>query len=266
MNSGEFTGRYHDAWVSKRFVTPLRHVKKESQLIIRGRRFPYPEQLTLFVYINGELIYTAVNPSEKFTISVLIPPMFRGELEIAASDVFVPKEKGINDDVRRLSFLLDEIIIPGMADLMEPYLHLFDFKPSKNVYFLEDEVWDYLSFLLDENYKIPDKDMLQPMINEEWWERIGSHPSSSVQGTVYDKFSGRPLTSAEVQLLNNEKQLIRKTRVDHNGCYQFNVNQLEPGQYTVVGRSQKYGEQEIKFIADGYGKTLHIPMLPLPEV
>lgn len=261
VNNEEFTGRYHDGWVSKRFVVPLRNVKKESSLILSGRRLPYPEKLTLFVYVNGELIHQEINPGGQFTVTAAIPPTIRGNLEIVASDVFVPKEKGMNEDERKLSFLLDEIMVPGLPDLMEPYAGLFDFKPSKKVYFLEEEVWDSLSFLLADTYKVPDRAMLNPLQEREWWEKIQPSPPAFIRGTVYDKFSGYDLQKAEVQLLDNEKKLIMQTSVDVRGHYEFHG--LASGEFIVAGKAENYGEQEIKVQIEGYGKTIHIPMLPI---
>lgn len=92
--SEEFTGRYHDGWVSRRFVAPLRRVKKESVAIIKARRFPYPETLTLSVYVNGERVLVKKDPAGSFTMKVPIPPVRKGRLEILADQTFVPKEKG----------------------------------------------------------------------------------------------------------------------------------------------------------------------------
>ncbi|GAX91993.1 carboxypeptidase-like regulatory domain-containing protein [Effusibacillus lacus] len=261
MNNEEFTGRYHDGWVSRRFVLPLRNIKKESSLTIEGRRLPYPEKLDLSIYVNGQLIHQASNLGGQFSIRAEIPPLFRGNLEIVASDTFVPKEKGINEDERKLSFLLDEIIVPGLPDLMEPYVNIFSFKPSKKVYFLEEEVWDELSFLLADTYKIPDKEMLEPLKGGEWWGKIQPLPSSSLKGTVYDKFSGQPLEKAEVQIFDRDQNLIMEIPVHHTGDYEFNG--LAPGEYMVKGTSKTYGDQEIRVQVAGYGKLIHIPMLPL---
>ncbi|UFJ42540.1 carboxypeptidase-like regulatory domain-containing protein [Brevibacillus humidisoli] len=261
MIDDEFTGRYQDGWVSRRFVLPLRHIKKESPLIIHGRRFPYPKKLTISVYVNGTLIQQAVNPDSKFTIRAVVPPMIRGTLEIVASDYFVPKEKGINEDVRKLCFYLDEVLVPGLPDLMEPYVHLFDFKPSKKVYFLDDDVWDLVSYMLSDNYKIPFRKMMNPLKETEWWESVKPVADTSIQGTVYHKFSGLPLQEGEVQLLDGDKQLVMQTVIDDKGTYSF--KEVVPGDYLICGSATAYGEQQIRIRKDNYGKVIHIPMLPL---
>lgn len=244
MTDLEFTGRYPDEWVSKRFVMPLRHIKKESPLTIYGRRHMFPENLTLFIKVNGKVIHEAIKPVGEFAITVMIPPMIRGKLEIIASDVFIPKEKGLNEDVRELAFLLDEVVVPGLPDLMEPYHHLFDFTPSKKVIFLEDELWDTLTFLLADSYKVPDKEMLRPLKEPEWWEKLQPPASSYLRGVVYDKFSGASIQQAEVQLCNENKQLIAETSVDDHGNYEFHG--LADGQYLVAGKSDPYGDQQIR--------------------
>ncbi|MFC4768602.1 carboxypeptidase-like regulatory domain-containing protein [Effusibacillus consociatus] len=259
MSDEEFTGKYLDGWVSKRFVVPIRDIKKESLLIIRGRRSHYLEQLTINVYLNGKLVHENNYPVGPFTISLEIPPMEQWELEIVASDVFVPKDKGFDEDVRQLSFLLDEFSIPSLGDRMASYAHIFDFKLSKKVHFLE--VWDRLSSLLPEKYKIPDKGMLSPLKEVEWWNEIQPRPSSFIRGTVYDKFSGLSLQKAAVQLFNSERKLIKDTSINHEGHYEFDG--LGSGDYVVLGKSENYGDQEIKIHIDGYGKAVNIPMLPM---
>lgn len=261
MSEEEFTGRYQDGWVSRRFVLPLRNIKKESPLIIHGRRFPYPEKLTIYIYVNGKLIHKAVNPDSQFTITTTIQPMYKGNLEIVASDYFVPKEKRINQDVRKLTFYLDDVIVPGLPDLMEPYLDLFDFKPTKKVYFLDDEVWDLISFLVNDKYKVPHRSMLNPIKEGEWWENVEPPVATSIEGTVYDKFSGYPLKQADVKLLDGDKKLVMETTVDDQGYYRF--EDVKPGAYFVTGTSQVYGEQQVGVHKDKHGKIIHIQLQPL---
>lgn len=261
MNDEEFTGRYHDGWVSKRFVLPLRNIKKETPLIIQGRRLPYPEQLNISIFVNGHLIYQELNPGEHFSITTAIPPLARGTLEIVASHSFVPKEKGMNDDVRILSFLLDEIIVKGLPDLMEPYNHLFDFTPSKKVYFVDDEIWDSIAFLLSDKYKVPDKGFVTPLLDPTWWEKLPCSLSSSITGTIYDKFSGHYLKNAKVQVLDNQKTTITETTINEFGNYV--IRSLPPGEYIVAGQSEGYGEQTVRVATEDAGKIINLPMLPL---
>lgn len=263
MADEEFTGRYHDGWVSKRFVITLRNIKKKSNLMIYGRRLPYPEQLTISIYVNGNLIHQESNPGGQFTIQAWIPPMIRGNVEIVSSHIFVPKEKGMNEDERKLSFLLDEILVPGLPDLMEPYIEFFDFKPSRKVYFLDEEVWDLLSFLLSETYKIPDKEMLNPLRDLTWWEKVqpAPAPSSTIKGIVYDKFSGNPLLKAKVFLFDKNNNLVTETYSHDTGGYEF--TELPPSEYIVKGTLGTYGDQQIRVVVDSFEKNIHIPMLPL---
>lgn len=259
MKSEEFTGRYHDGWVAKRFVLPLRNLKQGARLTVKGRRLPYPERLDLSFYVDGKLIHQVMNLGGEFTIQTELPPIMRGNLEIVASHIFIPKNERINEDVRELSFLLDEIHIPNLPNLIEPYLHLFDFKPSRKVYFLEEEVWDTITFLLDDRYKIPNRTMLDPL--KQVWQRESSHAAASIVGTLYDKFSGLPLRRGSVQLLNEQKSSQMETKIDEHGSYRF--DRVEPGIYTVSGSSEAYGVQEIKVEMTGIDKTIHLPMLPL---
>lgn len=261
MTDTEFTGRYMDGWVSGCFKIPLRHIKQPSTLTIYGRRYQYPEELTLSIYINGEKIQEAINPLGNFSIDVTVPPMIRGTLEIVASEVFVPQEKGINEDVRKLSFLLDEIKVPGLSDLMEPYVHLFDFKTSKKVYFLDDELWDQIAFLLADDYKVPDKKLLTPLMENEWWEKIQPPVSRFIRGTVYNKFSGESVKEGTVEIYGDGEKLMGAVPVNEQGYYEFPG--IEAGDYLVVGKSDEYGQQSIKTRIDNYGKMIHLPMLPL---
>lgn len=259
MNHDEFTGRYHDGWVSKRFVLPLRNIKQEASVTLRGRRLPYPEYLEIFVYVNDNLIVHQVNPRMQFSLEFTVPPLLRGTLQIVSSHTFVPKEKGMNEDVRELSFLLDEILVPGLPDLMEPYNHLFDFQPSRKVYFLEDEIWDAIAFYVPERYKCPDKQILTPLLQKKRWEKIP--PSTSVlKGTVYDKFSGRSLPYAKVQLLDLHHDFLGDTVTDANGGYVF--SNLAVGEYAVTGKANGYGDQKIRFATHETETIIHLPMLP----
>ncbi|WP_199621674.1 carboxypeptidase-like regulatory domain-containing protein [Paenibacillus alkalitolerans] len=262
LTKWEFTSRHQDGWISRRFVMPLRHIKTESPLTIRGRHYEFPEKLTIFFYVNEKLIHEEINPFGEFSITLMIPPTIRGKLEIVSSDVFVPKEKGINEDPRELSFLLDDVVIPGLPDLMEPYTRLFEFKPSREVYFLDDEIWDQIAFLLDDSYKVPDKVMLDSLKQAQWWKNMQPPESSYVRGILYDKFSGAPVRNASVRLFGLNKQLIAETSVHGTGQYEFAG--VVSGQYVLAGKSDEYGEQKVPVRIDGSGMKINIPMLPLP--
>jgi hypothetical protein len=259
MNNDEFTGRYHDGWISKRFVLPLRNIKQEASVTLRGRRLPYPEYLEISVYVNDNLIFHQVNPGMQFTVEFTVPPLLRGTLQIVSSHTFIPKEKGMNEDVRELSFLLDEILVPSLPNLMEPYNHLFDFKPSRKVYFLEDELWDAIAFYVPDKYKCPDKHLLNPLREKERWE-INPHSTPILRGTVYDKFSGRSLPHAKVQLFDRHHTFVGDTVTDANGGYE--IQNLSAGEYVVTGKSNAYGDQKIRFAVKGTETIIHLPMLP----
>lgn len=256
----EFTGRYQDGWVSRRFILPLRNIKKESVLHIHGRRFPYPQQLTISIYVNGELLHQAVNPDSSFAISCAMPPVRRGELQIVASDYFIPKEKGINEDVRKLSFYLDEVIIPGLPDMISSYKHLFAFTPSKQVYFLDEEIWDAIAFELPDSYRIPSAKMMKPLQESEWWEAIQPLPSAVIQGKLYDKFTGQAVRQAKVRLKEAEGDILQEGLAPE-GSYLF--ADVPPGEYLVIGSAEGYGEQQIRVKKDKTAQVIHLPMLPL---
>jgi hypothetical protein len=259
MEREEFTGKYLDGWVSRRFVIPIRKRDKGSLLVIRGRRSYYLANLTIFIYVNGKLIHEERNPEGEFTISVEIPAMNHGDVEIVASDVFVPKELGLNEDVRKLSFLLDHFSLSNLSDERQSYSHLFDFSLSKKIYFMD--VWDRLLPLLPDHYKVPDKEVFHPLLDSKWWEQIQPSMSSSIRGTVYDKFTGTALQKAAVQVIGSERKKIAETTVDHLG--RFQLDGVPAGDYAITAVSEHYGEQEIKVHADGYGKCINIPLLPL---
>lgn len=261
MSTEEYTGRYLDGWASKRFVATLRNITKETSLIIHGQRYQWPEQLTISIYIDGELVEQAEIQEGYFTIQTTIKPLIKSRLEIISSSVFVPKEIGLNEDVRNLSFLLTDIIIPDMPDLMEPYNHLFDFNSSRTVYFMDEEVWDHVSLLLADTYKIPDKAMLHPLTDKLWWDKADSSLPSSIRGTVYDKFSGEPLQVGKVHIISSGSKLVMESSIDSKGYYEIGV--LPFGEYGVVVKSNQYGDQAIKVHVDSFCKTIHVPMLPL---
>lgn len=193
-------------------------------------------------------------------MKVPIPPVRKGRLEILADQTFVPKEKGINDDVRKLSFLLDEIEIPGLQDAMEPFLYLFDFTPGKKVYFLDEDVWDEAAYRLPDAYRIPDRKMLEPL-RDFANVKPNRNKRTIIRGFVYDKFENRKLTQAAVDLLNEHKRPIASAET--NGEGEYKIKPPSPGTYFVRTRQHGYGDQVIAVRVRGHPLAIHVPMLPL---
>ncbi|WP_199620263.1 hypothetical protein [Paenibacillus alkalitolerans] len=259
MKDEQFTGRYFDGWVSARYMISLPTIRRETSLFIYGFKYIWPEHLVISIYINGELVEQSEIDAGNFTVHAKIKPVMKGVLEIVSSSSFVPKAAGLNNDTRKLSFQLEDIVIPGLPDPVEPYNHLFGFTPRDAIVFKDRNTWDRISFAASDNYKVPDKEMLQQLNNGLWLSKEGALVCS-VGGAVYHKFTAERLTEGKVQLFDKDK-LIREMVIGSEGKYRF--NDLPHGEYRIVGKSREYSDQEIRFAADGMPKVIHIPMLPI---
>lgn len=258
----EFTGRYMDGWVSRRFVAMLRGIRQPSPLVLYGRRYPWPERLTVSLFVNGELVGQAEVEEGEFTIQATIGPLARGKLEVVSSATFVPKEIGLNEDVRSLAFLLDDIVIPDMPDWINPYQHLFDFEPGRMIYYMDEELWDRIVFALDPAYRIPDRELLSPLQAPPLpGGKARAAAAGTVSGILYDKFSGRPVGEGSVRLIVRGGAPARETKPNRQGEYAFGG--LPPGECIVTARAEGYGEQTIVVAAREGRRTIHIPLLPL---
>lgn len=256
-----FTGRYMDGWVSRRFVATLRGIRQPSSLVLYGRRYPWPERLTVSLFVNGELVGQAEVEEGDFTIQATIGPLARGKLEIVSSATFVPKEIGLNEDVRSLAFLLDDIVIPDMPDWVNPYQHLFDFEPGRTIYYMDEDLWDRIAFALDPAYRIPDRELLSPLQDPPMPDKAQASAAGTVGGMLYDKFSGQPIGEGTVRLIGCGGTPVREAKPNRQGEYAFGG--LPPGECTVTAQAEGYGVQTIVVAAREGRRTIHIPLLPL---
>ncbi|MFC4599694.1 glycosyltransferase [Cohnella hongkongensis] len=115
---------YSDGWVSKVFITTLEaleEIRSEERQFIRisGKNHsPYRKFLKIKAYLDDEYlgVYTV---KEKGEFSIAIPAKLNNKaeykLKLIANQSFVPKKLGINDDIRVLAFVVDQIAISKEA-------------------------------------------------------------------------------------------------------------------------------------------------------
>lgn len=104
--------RYQDSWVPPQFrigiqIDPQYPMKK---LLLTGRKH-LSKTMTISISINGNLINRYPIYSRSFLLEIpLVSSHSSTVVEICSSSQFVPLEKGINSDIRTLSFLVDDVI------------------------------------------------------------------------------------------------------------------------------------------------------------
>ena len=106
-----FTGRWHDGWISKRYITDSRVVFNASQIVIKGKYPEFlPRDLTLGVWLNGrKLGWTRLGSYGDFTVRFDCPTSERGKegcLEIRCNQTVRPRNGG---DHRELGCLIDSV-------------------------------------------------------------------------------------------------------------------------------------------------------------
>ena len=101
------TGYWHDGWagtdVQFAFTPPLQ--TKYVRVIFE--KTPHIDNLLVFVTVNDRTVRRQVMASELFFVDVpLADPSRECRVKVVSEGAFVPKERGINDDTRALSYLL----------------------------------------------------------------------------------------------------------------------------------------------------------------
>lgn len=111
-----FTGRYEDGWVSKVYIANkfIKSAEKDSRLVISGRNLsPFKDPIKIKIYIGSELIGTKdlIEKGEfEFTLDISNTiGMKEINIQMISNKVFCPKKLGINNDIRYLSYIIDEL-------------------------------------------------------------------------------------------------------------------------------------------------------------
>ncbi|MFN0101027.1 MAG: glycosyltransferase [Bryobacteraceae bacterium] len=105
---GQFTGRWEDGWISRRYESEL-HVGANSRLLrIAGKHFAPIDNLRLIVRLNGRTLEEKRLPARgPFVLELALPEDLRGKqcrLSIETDRTWRPKENG---DFRQLSCIID---------------------------------------------------------------------------------------------------------------------------------------------------------------
>lgn len=106
---------YPDGWVSKYAIVNLKNNEKSKKLLLEGQHlWPYKYPLKIKVILNGEKIRCLVIKEKgSFNFAIELPDKHRKEdiliITLKPNKTFVPSKLGINDDERRLSFILKRI-------------------------------------------------------------------------------------------------------------------------------------------------------------
>ena len=101
------TGYWHDGWAGTdvRFSFAPPAGTKNVRVIFE--KTPHIDNLLVFVTVNGTTFRRQVMASEVFFVDVPIAPGATNcDVHVVSEGTFVPKNKGINEDARELSYLL----------------------------------------------------------------------------------------------------------------------------------------------------------------
>lgn len=112
----KFTHQYDDLWVSKVFIKNILVPIGATSLSLRGRHlWPYKDDLKIKVMLNDVKVQTLdIKEKGEFKAIIKLSEMEvpRGktiEIKIMSNKTFCPQLLGINNDVRFLAFILDQI-------------------------------------------------------------------------------------------------------------------------------------------------------------
>ena len=107
---GQFTGRWDDGWISRRYEKDI-DIDGDSRILrIAGKHFAPIQNLELRVRLNGRVVEQKKLPSSgPFVLELLLPQELRGKqcrLQIESDRTWRPKENG---DFRQLSCIIDSL-------------------------------------------------------------------------------------------------------------------------------------------------------------
>ncbi|WP_105619011.1 glycosyltransferase [Vallitalea okinawensis] len=108
-----YTDRYEDGWVSKVFSFNNDVKKETNKIVLKGKHlWPYDDSLKIKIMLNGKKIgEVEIKEKGQFIKEVDFPKNQEGKInfQLLANNVFCPKKLGINNDIRNLAYIIDEI-------------------------------------------------------------------------------------------------------------------------------------------------------------
>jgi hypothetical protein len=109
---GTASGLWPDGWVGEALRFQVRPAEPVGRIVIEGRLpYKFPGALELIVIVGDCTTRHAVGGAETFRVDVgaLSEPGHSVKVLVSASATFCPRDHGLNDDGRRLSFILQRV-------------------------------------------------------------------------------------------------------------------------------------------------------------
>lgn len=101
------TGYWHDGWAGHHVEFTCSPPAGTKHIRVIFEKTPHIDNLLVFVTVNGFTIRRQVMASEVFFVDVpLADGADAAHVSVVSEGSFVPKEQGINDDTRTLSYML----------------------------------------------------------------------------------------------------------------------------------------------------------------
>jgi hypothetical protein len=101
------TGYWHDGWASNEVEFTFTPPPQTKHLRVIFEKTPHIDNLLVFVTVNDRTLRRQVMASEVFFVDLpLADPSRECRVRVVSEGAFVPKEQGINEDTRTLSYQL----------------------------------------------------------------------------------------------------------------------------------------------------------------
>jgi hypothetical protein len=101
------SGYWHDGWAETQVEFTCTPPAGTKHIRVIFEKTPHVDNLLVFVTVNGATIRRQVMASELFFVDVsLTGNTDTATVRVVSEGSFVPKERGINDDTRVLSYML----------------------------------------------------------------------------------------------------------------------------------------------------------------
>lgn len=107
IDYSQATGYWHDGWAENNVEFTCEPPTGTKHIRVIFEKTPQVDNLLVFVTVNGFTIRRQVMASEIFFVDVPLAANARtATVSVTSEGSFVPKEQGINEDIRTLSYLL----------------------------------------------------------------------------------------------------------------------------------------------------------------
>ena len=101
------TGYWHDGWAGTEVRFSFAPPAGTKNVRVIFEKTGHIENLLVFVTVNGTTVRRQVMANEVFFVDVpLAAGATNADVKVVSEGTFIPKNQGINDDTRELSYLL----------------------------------------------------------------------------------------------------------------------------------------------------------------